>query len=135
MINRKKFNLLDLDYILVDSINNDLYEKLFEKYEVRTFKDLDDLIKDGTIKDKFLEGIIEDRKAGIGIQLKDVSTECLKNDSVAKKLLEKLNINNFQELGIYIGNENEEVINNMYLINAFKMVAKLITEKNKSKTR
>ena len=28
MIKRKKFNLLDLDYILVDSINNDLYEKL-----------------------------------------------------------------------------------------------------------
>lgn len=135
MINRKKFNLLDLDYILVDSINNDLYEKLFKKYEIRTFKDLDELIKDGTIKDKFLEGIIEDRKAGIGIQLKDVSTDCLKNDLTAKSLLEKLHINDFQELSVYIGNENQEVINNMYLINAFKMVAKLITEKNKNKTR
>ena len=135
MINRKKFNLLDLDYILVDSINNDLYEKLFKKYEIRTFKDLDELIKDGTIKDKFLEEVIEDRKAGIGIKLKDVSTDCLKNDPVAKNLLEKLNINNFQELSVYIGNENEEVINNMYLINAFKMVAKLITEKSNKKTR
>ncbi len=135
MIKRKKFNLLDLDYILVDSINNDLYEKLFEKYEIRTFKDLDELIKDGTIKDKFLEEVIEDRKACIGIQLKDVSTDCLKNDLTAKSLLEKLHINDFQELSVYIGNENQEVINNMYLINAFKMVAKLIAEKNKNKTR
>ena len=53
----------------------------------------------------------------------------------AKSLLEKLHINDFQELSVYIGNENQEVINNMYLINAFKMVAKLIAEKNKNKTR
>lgn len=132
---KKQFNLLDLNNILVDSIDNDLYEKLFEKYEIRTFKDIENLLLDGTIKDRYLEDLVEERKNGIGLKLRDLSTECLKNDKVARAVLANLNIDNFQQLGKYIGEENPKVINNLYLLNAFHMAAKLITEKNKSKTR
>lgn len=128
---KKKHNLLDLEYISVESIKDDVYEKLFDKYDIKNFKDLQERIEDGLIKDKYLEEMIYERKKGIGIKLKDISTDNLKFDPIAKIILEELNINNFYELGVHISNGN--LIDNMSLLNGFNTVAKIVSNNNKNK--
>ena len=136
MINNKKFNLLDLEFISVKSIENYAYKDLFEKYGIINYKDLETRINDGTIKDKFLEESVLDVKQGIGVRLSDISTDSLRINDEMSEILDRLKIFDFQKLSEYIANDNQIVMGNMFLLNGFKMVTTLLEEaKDKKKAR
>lgn len=136
MINNKKFNLLDLEFISVKSIENYDYKDLFKKYGIINYKDLETRINDGTIKDKFLGEAVLEVKQGIGIKLSDILTDSLRINDEISEILDRLKIFDFQKLSEYIANDNQIVMGNMFLLNGFKMVTTLLEEaKDKKKAR
>ena len=132
MIN-KKFNLLDLEYISVKSLENKDYQNLFREYGIVNFKDLESRINDGLIKDKFLEEAVLDVKQGFGITLSDISTDSLRINDEISEILDRLKIFDFKKLSEYIAVDNQIVMGNMFLLNAFKMVTSLLEEANNKK--
>lgn len=132
MIN-KKFNLLDLEYISVKSLENKDYQNVFREYGIVNFKDLESRINDGLIKDKFLEEAVLDVKQGFGITLSDISTDSLRINDEISEILDRLKIFDFKKLSEYIAVDNQIVMGNMFLLNAFKMVTSLLEEANNKK--
>lgn len=128
----KRRNLLDLENINVDSLTSkEVYNSLFSKLGINNYADLEKYIKDGVIKDEFLIEEVNLKKNGINIKLRDISTERLKVDEKTSFALEHYGIHNYQELGIYIGNNTLMIADNMFLLNAFKVTASLVLENNK----
>lgn len=135
MIN-KKFNLLDLEYISVKSLENKGYQNMFREYGIVNFKDLEIRINDGTIKDKTLQEAVLDAKQGFDINLSDISTDSLRINDEISEILDRLKIFDFKKLSEYIAVDNQIVMSNMFLLNAFKMVTSLLEEaKDKKKSR
>ena len=124
--------MLDLENINVDSLtSNEVYNTLFSKLGINNYADLEKYIKDGVIKDEFLIEEVNLKKNGINIKLRDISTERLKVDEKTSFALEHYGIHNYQEHGIYIGNNSLMLADNMFLLNAFKVTASLVLENNK----
>ena len=92
---------------------------------------LKSLKQDVTEEQLYKWSIANLKKNGINIKLRDISTERLKVDEKTSFALEHYGIHNYQELGIYIGNNTLMIADNMFLLNAFKVTASLVLENNK----
>lgn len=133
---KKKISMFGLNNILTYSLKTDAnIRQILEENGIQTYKDLEDAINKGKITNKFLIEKLNDVKEKRDIKLKDVSTEVLKINKEAALILDTFEIKNFADLGMYIGNSNPDVINDIYLMNAFKVAAKNIAESKKNKVR
>jgi len=132
MINKNTKNIFAKEYIFAKAEN---YEEIFRNFGIVTLEDLELRINDGTIKDKFLENMLEEKSLGIGLELKEISTDSLRFDPKVSIILDEFELDNFEQLEVFINaleNKKQEV---NPLIKGAYALAKGFIEKTNNRTR
>ena len=125
--NKGRISIFDLNNISTKRLEEDGNSKrILNKYNIKTYKQLESLINIGEIKDYYLISSLYFMKEKFQIELEDVLTTALRVNKTANSILTTYNINTFQELKDAIDDDIKQVVNNAFLQNALRLVEETI---------